>query len=291
MIDATAYLILLYLRSAACVYGKITLRKLHWFFSEHNPGMITLDAFCRYALKLQGPAEIFRIIGDDDIYRGDIAFADADRWVVHRQYCYATWDTLFSLAQSHEGKLSRLFPRETFLQYADPGFIPDTPQVHGLTCMLRQHSDGRVPLPVILRSALQLARDDCDPQRFLREMQRVGCCFGNLEDRLTAVHAYKSVWETVPKPVLNGNSELYLDTLPITRESRLRYDSWSCSPREGSSFRILPEKLLDNVPFTGETEHQVFLRRCVQETSLPQRLLDPCFCGSGLYYADCCGKR
>lgn len=291
MIDTIAHLILHYLQAASCIYGRMSLSKLYFIFSEHNPGLVTLDSFCRYAMHLQGPMESFRIIGDDDIYRADISFADMDRWVVHRQYCYATWDELFALERSHEGKIARFYSREAFLQYADPGFIPDTPQIHGLKYMLQQHSDGRVSLPVILRSALQLARDDCDAAPFLKEMQRLGCRFGNLEDRLLAVHTYKSVYETVPKPILNGNTELDMDVLPIATESRLRYDSWSCTPKEGSNFHIRPEKLLDDVPFTGETEHQAFLRRCLQSNSLPCRLLEPCFCGSGLCNADCCGKR
>lgn len=291
MTDTTVLLILCYLQAAACLYGRMPLSNLFFIFSGQNPGLVTLDSFCRCAIELQGPTASFRIIGDDDIYRADISFPDMDRWVVHRQYCYAAWDELFALEQSHKGKIPRIYPREAFLQYADPEFIPDTPQIHALEYMLRQHSDGRVPLPVILRSALQLARNDCDAAPFLKEMQRLGCCFGDLEDRLMAVHTYKSVYETVPKPILNGNTELDMDALPIATESRLRYDSWSCTPREGSNFHIRPEKLLDDVPFTGETEHQAYLRRCMQENSLPCRLLDPCFCGSGLCNADCCGKR
>ena len=291
MIERIAHLILHYLQAASWVYGRMPLSKLYFVFSEHNSSLISLEAFCHYAMHLQSPTEPFRIIGDDDIYRADISFPDIERWVIHRQYCYATWDELFALERSQEGKIPRLYPREVFLQYADPEFIPDTPQIQGLKYMLQQHSDGRVPLPVILRSALQLARDDCDAAPFLKEMQRLGCRFGNLEDRLLAVHTYKSVYETVPKPILNGNTELDMDVLPITMGPRLRYNSWSCTPKEGNNFHIQPEKLLDDVPFAGETEHQAFLNRCLQANSLPCRLLEPCFCGSGLCYADCCGKR
>ena len=86
MIDTIAHLILHYLQAASCIYGRMSLSKLYFIFSEHNPGLVTLDSFCRYAMHLQGPMEPFRIIGDDDIYRADISFADMDRWVVHRQY-------------------------------------------------------------------------------------------------------------------------------------------------------------------------------------------------------------
>lgn len=291
MLESIMNLIFHYLQAASCIYGRMPLSELYAFFDQHNPGLATLDDFCRCALTLRRPMESFRIIGDDDIYRRDISVADGDRWVVHPQYCYGTWDELLALERSQEGKLSRFYPREVFLQYADPGFIPDTAQIQGLKYMLQQHSHGRVPLQTILRSALQLARDDCDGARFLNEMQRLGCRFGDLEDRLLAVHTYKSVYETVPKPILNGNTELDMEALPVGKESRLRYDSWSCAPKEGLNFRYRPEKLLDDVPFTGETQHQAFLRRCQQSISLPCRLLEPCFCGSGLCNADCCGKR
>ena len=289
--ELIAHMILHYLQAAACIYGRISLQKLYFIFSEHNPGLITLNTFCRCAMGLQNRNEPFRIIGDDDIYRRDIDVSDVDRWVVHPQYCYATWDELFALERSQEGKIARFYEREDFLQYANPQFIPDTPQIQGLKYMLKQHSDGRVPLDEILRSALQLAMDDCDAAPFLKEMQRLGCRFGNLEDRMMAAHIYKSVFETVPKPVLNGNTELDMDVLPIAMEPRHRYDSWSCTPREGEPFHIRPEQLLDNVPFTGETQHQAFLRRCLQENSLPCRLLEPCFCGSSLDAMDCCAKR
>ena len=280
-----------YLRAAACLYGRIRLGTLYAIFTHHNGGSVSLDLFCQTALQAQSPIEPFRIIGDDDIYRGDISVPPPERLVVHKQYCYATWDELFTLECSHKDKAIHLFPRQTFLNYANPDYVPDLPQVQSLRYMLQQHTQNKVPFEQILRNALLLAQNDYDAPSFLQEMQRLGCKFGNLEDRLLSAYCYKGIYDTIPKPVHNGNSELELHTLPIARKPLKRYYLWFCPPDEDDGFHLFADRLKEDVPYTGITELQRFLDRCMTSHSLPSRLYDPCFCGSGLYYTDCCGKR
>ena len=280
-----------YLRAAAELYGRIRLYMLYSIFTHHNGGQISADTFYQLAREAEAPYETFRIIGDDDIYRADISIADMDRWLVHRQYCYAAWDELFTLEKNHEGKMIHLFPKKQMLSYADPAYIPHTPQIRDLEQLLQKYSDKRLPLSHILQQALALARNDCDAPSFLKEMQRLGCRFDSLEDRLLAANCYKGVFDTVPKPIHNGNSELELKTLPIMTKPLERYFLWFCGPKKGDGFYLDPERLTEVLPYTGKTEYQRFLDRCMQCQTLPPRLFDTCHCGSGLYYADCCGKR
>jgi hypothetical protein len=136
-----------------------------------------------------------------------------------------------------------------------------------------------------------LARDDCDAPGFLKEMQRLGCHFGSMEDRLQAARCYKAVYDTVPKPIHSGNSELEWKALPAAEKPAERFYLWFCGSRKDDGFHLNPEQLTGVLPYTGITEHQRFLNRCMQEQELPTRLFDPCHCGSGLSYTDCCGKR
>ena len=135
-------------------------------------------------------------------------------------------------------------------------------------------------------------RDDVTANQFLMEMQRLGCCFGNLQDRRNAVQIYQAVYNVVPKAIHSGNSEQELKTLPIPEaQKRQRYYLWFCPPKEDAHFDATPEELLKDAPYTGQTKRAGFLDRCMADSTLPQRLYDLCQCGSELYYCDCCGKR
>ena len=287
----TISLVQAYLQAAASLYGRIRLDALFNIFNHHNPGMVTADAFLQMAQEACASRKPFCIIGDDDIYRADISVRDMERWLVHRQYCYATWDGLLTLECSQEGKPVRLFSREEMLSHANPAYIPDTHPFCSLSQMLQNHTDGSVPLQQLLSQALALARNDCDAPDFLKEMQRLGCRFGSLEDRIQAACCYKGVYDTVPKPIHNGYSERELQTLPIGTKPLKRYYLWFCPPIEDDGFHLESARLMENVPNTGQTEYQRFLYRCTQDRTFPARMFDPCQCSSGLYYTDCCGKR
>ena len=184
-----------------------------------------------------------------------------------------------------------LLPKEEMLSYADPTYVPHTPQMCELGRLLQKHSDNQLPLSQILRQAFLLARDDCNAVTFLEEMQRLGCRFGSLESRTEAVNCYKKVYDTVPKPIHNGNTELEIRTVLKLRKPLQRYYLWYCTPTQKDSFYDGLQRGAVQLPSTGITEHQRFLDRCLQSQTLPTRLFDSCPCGSGLYYTDCCGKR
>ena len=280
-----------YLRAAAQLYGRIPLDALYSIFASHNGDRLTAEVFCQLARSAQGPSEIFRIIGDDDIYRRDISVADTDRWLVHRKYCYATWDELFTLEYNQRGKMLHHFPKEQMLSYADPEYIPCTPQVCELEEQLAKCTQNLLPLSRVLRQALLLAMADRNAATFIEEMRRLGCRFDTSEAQTQMVHCYKQVYDTIPKPIHNGNSEHELVAVLNLTEPLKRYYLWFCPPTEKDDFYGILHGKPAELPPTGVTEHQRFLDRCMQCQTLPHRLFDPCHCGSGLYYTDCCGKR
>ena len=280
-----------YLRGAAWLYGSVRLSDLYELFLRHNGPILSEEAFCALARKVQGPDEWFRIIGDDDIYDADASVSDVDRWVVHRQYCYATWDSLFTLERNHRGKPVHPFSRAKLLSYQEPTYIPDTPQICHLAQLLKGYSQGAVPHRQILQQAVLLARDDRDAVYFLEQMQRLGCRFDSWKDRMQVAQCYKRVYDSVPKPIHNGYSDQQLRTQPNMPNPLRRYFLWFCGPWEEDRFYRNIRKKPGQVQVTGITEYQRFLDRCRQGQTLPPRLFDHCPCGSGLYYADCCGKR
>ena len=280
-----------YLRAAAYLYGMISLKELYGIFSLYNPRIPT-DVFFDTVCEVYSPVEPYFLIGDDDIYDQSVWVHLEDRLVVHRQYCYATWDALFTLEQMQEGKSIRIFPEEEFLRYADPDYVPDLPQIQALSDMIGAHLRGPIPQKQVLAEAVWCARDDVTANQLLMEMQRLGCCFGNLQDRRNAVQIYQAVYNVVPKAIHSGNSEQELKTLPIPEaQKRQRYYLWFCPPKEDAHFDATPEELLKDAPYTGQTKRAGFLDRCMADSTLPQRLYDLCQCGSELYYCDCCGKR
>lgn len=284
-------LIQMYLRAAACLYGCIKLESLHSIFCMQNPP-IPLAQFYSLARKAENPAEIFRLIGDHDIYDRQIPVNIAELLVVHRQYCYATWDELLTLQRSHEGKPVRILPKGTFLHYASLRYIPDSPEIRALGNLLGKYADGCLPLHHILREAVWLARKDCTAANFLAEMQRLGCDFGDLPNRRQAVDLYTQVYNTVPKDIHNGNTECELRSLPIDPQLKgQRYYLWFCHPKENTGLDVSQQEWMASVPFTGKTLRQAFEERCMASTQLPCRFYDLCFCGSGLFHCDCCGKR
>ena len=152
-------------------------------------------------------------------------------------------------------------------------------------------SENTVSLLRAYSFSMTLPENDYDAPGFLAEMQRVGCRFASLEDRQKLAQCYKAVFDTVPKAIHLGHSDLELLTDPHVEKPLKRYYLWFCPPKEDDGFHLDSPRLAEVLPSTGVTEHQRFLERCLQSQTLPTRLFDPCPCGSGLYYTDCCGKR
>lgn len=286
-------LVLTYLRAAAQLFGCIELQEIYAIFTQHNPGLLTARDFYRIARAVERDREIFRIIGDDDIYTHSTQVRNGKRLVVHKRYCYATWDEFFLLEVNHEGKPLRRFSKEEMLAYGDTFYTPDSPQVDHLRQMLEEHAPEGVDVEDLVHEALNLARDDCDIADFLHEMQRLGCSFGSFRDRVQAVSCFGEVFNTVPKPSLRGHTEEEMRRLPLQPESKQKHRHLMdhlCRDCY-AEFCETVRKLQEDAPYCGETQYGSYLNRCIMEQDLPPPLFEPCPCGSRLYYADCCGKR
>ena len=277
-----------YLSAAVGLYGQIPLEEILKLYNQHNDPMDAAD-FLACALELENAESPFVLLSEQHIYAAD---AKRENWQVTAPHLvYAGWDNLFTLEAAQENIPLCVLSEEEFLAYKDPSFMPYTPQLQEMLIYLKEHVGYSGEPEQLLEEVYQQAREDHRPDTCLQELQRKGAEFGDLSRRRTFVQLYQDVSDTVRKPALRGYTQKELADLPIPQERKeQRFYAWFCSPVQRD--KPIPDSVLrQNISSCGESARQRLSIRATCDRELPPRLYDLCFCGSNLYYTDCCGKR
>ena len=279
-----------YMQGAVRVYGIIPVNTLWEIFSWQCHEM-TLEDF--YSLVKR--TEVF-CGGVDLVTIGDLLGTDEENpyedVIADSCLVQTTWDHYFDMCMSHEDLPVRVFSQEEILSYADETYAPKTAE----NLALADYLQGRSPYYDGWRLAIEAthqARLDTPAKDCMFELQRMGAVFYDLEDRLLFANLYRQVFDTTPKQIHNGHTEQELHSFPLgDMRKKQRIVAWFCAP--SGKDRFMPEdvnQMLQDASCRPESARTKWWQECYWGSELPQGLLEPCACGSGLSFEDCCAKR
>lgn len=286
----TEYMLHRYMQSAARVYGIIPVSALWEIFTSQCQD-ISLEEFysqLKHTVVFCGGVELVTIgnlLGTNEEDPAEDVIADSC-------LVQTTWDRYFDMCMSHEDLPIRAFSQEALLAYADEDHAPRTAENLAMADFLHGRSPHYSGWELAVEAAHQ-ARLDTPALECMWELQRMGAVFHDLDDRLQFARIYRQVFDTTPKQIHNGHTEQELKALSLGDQRRKqRIVAWFCAPN--GKDRFLPEdvtRMEKNAPCRPESARKKWWDECWWDSKLPQGLLEPCSCGSGLCYEDCCAKR
>ena len=141
-------LVHLYFEAAARLYGVIPVLKLLEFYNRQNPP-IEQELFLSIAEIIRHEINPFFVMGPHDFGLTDED--DPAAWDVIDNYLLQDGSNdYFLLKQQQNQKPYQFLPKDEFLNYSDPDFIPVTPQVTALRKYLFDRGDLRWPESILL---------------------------------------------------------------------------------------------------------------------------------------------
>lgn len=279
-----------YMQAAARIYGLLQVKTL-WDIFCWQVKDLPLEEFytlLKRAVTFCGGVELVKIgdlLGNDESDPNEDVIADSC-------LVQTTWDRYFDICMAHEELPVRVFSQEDMRSYANEDFAPETAENLALAEFLQNRSPHYDGWALAVEAAHQ-ARLDANAKDCMWELQRMGAVFGDLEDRLQFARLYRQVFDTTPKQIHNGHTEQQLEELPICNwRKKQRMIAWFCAP--STKDRFLPQdmsELLQDAACRPESNRKKWWNECWWDSHLPQGLLTPCYCGSGLNFEDCCAKR
>ncbi len=301
--DTTSRLLRKYFNAMANLYGIIPLHKAKEIIFSLSPKLVTEEEFLSFAEIARHECEDYYIMGDDEIYSDVGRTKPLDREIISAVLIAESIDCVIEIKRNQQGKPYYVPDRNHLLEYVDPCYCEDTPEMRKLRAFLKGNcdmSDEReaVVFEELLRgarlAAIQLAdvfeyldnlgvrlKSQRDVESFtalynaFHNTTRMPCNRGYTPDEMMRVMPPKEGFKSLS---LGPNIKKYLQTGEMDIEDFRKQILTMDLPSEAMRFDLL-KQLADTKPSASQPEKQKKVGRN-----------DPCPCGSGKKYKRCCGK-
>ena len=301
--DTTSRLLRKYFNAMANLYGIIPLHKAKEIIFSLSPKLVTEEEFLSFAEIARHECEDYYIMGDDEIYSDVGRTKPLDREIISAVLIAESIDCVIEIKRNQQGKPYYVPDRNHLLEYVDPCYCEDTPEMRKLRAFLKGNcdmSDEReaVVFEELLRgarlAAIQLAdvfeyldnlgvrlKSQRDVESFtalynaFHNTTRMPCNRGYTPDEMMRVMPPKEGFKSLS---LGPNIKKYLQTGEMDIEDFRKQILTMEMPSEAMRFDLL-KQLADIKPSAPQPEKQKKVGRN-----------DPCPCGSGKKYKRCCGK-
>ena len=301
--DTTSRLLRKYFNAMANLYGIIPLHKAKEIIFSLSPKLVTEEEFLSFAEIARHECEDYYIMGDDEIYSDVGRTKPLDREIISAVLIAESIDCVIEIKRNQQGKPYYVPDRNHLLEYVDPCYCEDTPEMRKLRAFLKGNcdmSDEReaVVFEELLRgarlAAIQLAdvfeyldnlgvrlKSQRDVESFtalynaFHNTTRMPCNRGYTPDEMMRVMPPKEGFKSLS---LGPNIKKYLQTGEMDIEDFRKQILTMELPSEALRFDLL-KQLAEIKPSTPQPEKQKKVGRN-----------DPCPCGSGKKYKRCCGK-
>ena len=301
--DTTSRLLRKYFNAMANLYGIIPLHKAKEIIFSLSPKLVTEEEFLAFAEIARHECEDYYIMGDDEIYSDVGRTKPLDREIISAVLIAESIDCVIEIKRNQQGKPYYVPDRNHLLEYVDPCYCEDTPEMRKLRAFLKGNcdmSDEReaVVFEELLRgarlAAIQLAdvfeyldnlgvrlKSQRDVESFtalynaFHNTTRMPCNRGYTPDEMMRVMPPKEGFKSLS---LGPNIKKYLQTGEMDIEDFRKQILTMDLPSEAMRFDLL-KQLADTKPSASQPEKQKKVGRN-----------DPCPCGSGKKYKRCCGK-
>ena len=301
--DTTSRLLRKYFNAMANLYGIIPLHKAKEIIFSLSPKLVTEEEFLSFAEIARHECEDYYILGNDELYSDVRRTKPLDREIISAVLMAESIDCVIEIKRNQQGKPYYVPDKNHLLEYVDPCYCEDTPEIRKLRAFLKGNcdmSDEReaVVFEELLRgarlAAIQLAdvfeyldnlgvrlKSQRDVERFtalynaFHNTTRMPCNRGYTPDEMMRVMPPKEGFKSLS---LGPNIKKYLQTGEMDIEDFRKQILTMDLPSEAMRFDLL-KQLADIKPSASQPEKQKKVGRN-----------DPCPCGSGKKYKRCCGK-
>ena len=298
--DTTSRLLRKYFNAMANLYGIIPLHKAKEIIFSLSPKLVTEEEFLSFAEIARHECEDYYILGDNELYSDVRHTKPLDREIISAVLMAESIDCVIEIKRNQQGKPYYVPDKNHLLEYVDPCYCEDTPEMRKLRAFLKGNcdmSDEReaVVFEELLRgarlAAIQLAdvldnlgirlKSQRDVERFtalynaFHNTPRMPCNRGYTPDEMMRVMPPKEGFKSLS---LGPNIKKYLQTGEMDIEDFRKQILTMDLPSEAMRFDLL-KQLADIKPSASQPEKQKKVGRN-----------DPCPCGSGKKYKRCCGK-
>jgi len=301
--DTTSRLLRKYFNAMANLYGIIPLHKAKEIIFSLSPKLVTEEEFLSFAEIARHECEDYYILGDNELYSDVRHTKPLDREIISAVLMAESIDCVIEIKRNQQGKPYYVPDKNHLLEYVDPCYCEDTPEMRKLRAFLKGNcdmSDEReaVVFEELLRgarlAAIQLAdvleyldnlgvrlKSQRDVERFtalynaFHNTTRMPCNRGYTPDEMMRVMPPKEGFKSLS---LGPNIKKYLQTGEMDIEDFRKQILTMDLPSEAMRFDLL-KQLADIKPSASQPEKQKKVGRN-----------DPCPCGSGKKYKRCCGK-
>ena len=301
--DTTSRPLRKYFNAMANLYGIIPLHKAKEIIFSLSPKLVTEEEFLSFAEIARHECEDYYIWGNDELYSDVRHTKPLDREIISAVLMAESIDCVIEIKRNQQGKPYYVPDKNHLLEYVDPCYCEDTPEMRKLRAFLKGNcdmSDEReaVVFEELLRgarlAAIQLAdvfeyldnlgvrlKSQRDVERFtalynaFHNTTRMPCNRGYTPDEMMRVMPPKEGFKSLS---LGPNIKKYLQTGEMDIEDFRKQILTMDLPSEAMRFDPL-KQLADIKPSASQPEKQKKVGRN-----------DPCPCGSGKKYKRCCGK-
>lgn len=134
-----------YASAASRLYGIIPLWVVLEIYNQQNPSLSKKD-FTQIAEVMRHEANDFVILGAESFYCDVPTVPPLEREVISLAVMECGPDTYDDLVEQQQGKAYAIFPKEEFLKYANPEYLPMTPESENMLGFLKKR-EHRSALP------------------------------------------------------------------------------------------------------------------------------------------------
>ena len=139
--DTTSRLLRKYFNAMANLYGIIPLHKAKEIIFSLSPKLVTEEEFLSFAEIARHECEDYYIMGDDEIYSDVGRTKPLDREIISAVLIAESIDCVIEIKRNQQGKPYYVPDRNHLLEYVDPCYCEDTPEMRKLRAFLKGNCD------------------------------------------------------------------------------------------------------------------------------------------------------
>lgn len=270
--DTTSRTLRKYFNAMANLYGVITLRDAYGIISSQSPKLVTEAEFLAFAEIARHECENYFILGDDEIYEKGNLKSPFEREIIDTMLFHEDAEQYFQTKKSQQGKPRYVPDKQQLLCYNDGLYCEETPAFAALKDFLHTRLDlteieKRHVLAEVLLGSRYIQGDFTTVMENLNEM---GIVFKRTADFQKFAELHQQFHNTMRMQCNCGHTPEELSQM-LPPEKRI--------PRDISLGPNLRQLIADAEKDSKKNEKAKKVERN-----------DPCPCGSGKKYKNCCGR-
>ena len=297
--DETGKLLHLYFDAMCWLYGIISMRKAYEIFAGQNPGLVTPEAFRAFVELVRHEEHFYEILNEPDIL---VEGQNRDLWdweLVEQSLLMEGFEDYVRVSQAQYGKDFYLPEREELLKYADEYYSAPTPQGERMFKYFCKHEKEARARELFEEVELFAIMNEPDIQYVLNDLERMGWKLRMRKDLEEFLSLYSDLFNHTRLVENRGFTPAELQAASgLSGLVSIGFGPHMVADLKSGKLNVDDmREQIDQMNFLSDDCRMGLLSQLAdmewQSPVLrgPVGRNDPCPCGSGKKYKNCCGKN